>query len=414
MDAVALARDVWRRSRTTVLRTPGLLLLSLLMGGALWVFVTDTENPTRVDVFPVALTVQPSNVGDDLAVANTLPSVQVRVAASEDRWEQVTADHFQAFVDLNGLTEREQQVPVSVKVEGIRGVRVVEIIPSAVTVNLEPVVLRQVPVVARLIGTVPVGYEAAETVPDRASVEVSGPQSLVERVRWAAADVNVTGLTVGLSRTVRLTARGEGGGELIGVDIDPPSLGVSIEIAQMILERPVPLVATISGDPAPGFRVTAIEVSPATALAAGTLSALQDLEGIVLPPVDVAGVERTVTRTVSLFAPRDVTLRGEASATVTVTVAPVLGSQPFSLVAEIVGVASGLQARLSEDTVRVVLEGPYPELNALSTSALRATVDAGERGAGTFEVPVDVRVPAGLRVLAVQPPTLSVTLAPPQ
>ena len=157
-EALEIARELAQRGWASVRRTPGLLLLSLLIGGALWIFVTDSENPTRIDVFPSLIRVEAVNLGPGLGVASTMPSVQVRVSAPDDRWEQLTSANLRAFVDLNGLEARAQQVRVSVDVEGISGVRVIGTVPEVVTVNLEPLVTKEIAVTARLIGAVPIGY----------------------------------------------------------------------------------------------------------------------------------------------------------------------------------------------------------------------------------------------------------------
>ena len=67
--------DAARRAGYHVRRTPGLAAVSLLIGVALWVLVTDAENPTRIDVVPIAIPVTAANIGPQLAVANALPAL---------------------------------------------------------------------------------------------------------------------------------------------------------------------------------------------------------------------------------------------------------------------------------------------------------------------------------------------------
>jgi len=421
-EAIQIARDLWRRGRGAVRRTPGLLLLSLLLGAALWVVVTDVENPGRVDLFPTPIAVEAVNVHQALAIANTLPAVQVRVSAPEDRWERLTAANFRAFVDLNGLDAREQEVAVTVHVEGIGGVRVVETIPSSLLVNLEDFVRKPVPVLARLVGTVPLGYEVTAARPETETVEVSGPQSLVDLVQEAVAEVNVTGLTLALEQSVTVTPRGAGGGEVRGVRLDPASLRVALTVAHTMLTRSLPLEAVIEGQPARGYGVSAVAVSPSVVSVQGTIEALQGLAALTLAAVDIEGSgEGEVRRVVALQLPQGVRAPDQPSATVVVTVAPVEGSLRLSVVPEAVGVPVGLVARFDVESVGVVLRGPLPALNALTAGDLRAIVDAAGLPAGSadaaggpgVELPVDVQAPDGVKVVTVQPPVLSVTLGTP-
>lgn len=413
LEALEVARELWGRSWASVRRTPGLLLISLLIGSALWVFVSDSENPTRIDTFPASIEVEAVNVAAGLAVANTLTAVQVRVSASDDRWEQLTSANLRAFVDLNGLDARAQQVRVSVSVEGISGVRVVGTVPQVVTVNLEDFVSTEVVVVARLVGAVPLGYQVNGTVPDQETVRVSGPESLVALVREAVAEANVSGLTVPLRQTVDLSARGEAGGEIRGVRIDPPVLGVSVDVVQTTLSRTLPVEAPVEGEPAPGYHVVSVEVQPSTLVVQGTIELLQGLEVLSLPPTRIHGaVTGTTTRSVALALPPGVRSAGQTVATVRVTVAAIEGSLRLSIAPEAVEVADGLRARFDEEAVFVLLEGAMSVLGKLDPTQVLVTVDASGQGAGTVVLDVTVDTPDGLSVVAVQPQTLSVTLEP--
>ena len=215
-ELVELGRDSWRRMIGSFRRTPGLFLLSLLLAVSLWVFVTDTENPTVVDYFPQPIQVEAVNVRESLGVANQLPTINVRVSAPTDQWEDLSVANFRAFVDLNGFDARAQEVPVQVEISGVRGARVVETDPRNITVNLEDLVSKTVSVETRAVGSLPIGYELGEVTPAQPSVTVTGPESLVELVAEAAADVNVTGLTVSVEQTVSLKPLGAGGSEIRG------------------------------------------------------------------------------------------------------------------------------------------------------------------------------------------------------
>ncbi|MEE8337221.1 MAG: CdaR family protein [Dehalococcoidia bacterium] len=410
-EALEIARELAQRGWASVRRTPGLLLLSLLIGGALWIFVTDSENPTRIDVFPSLIRVEAVNVGPGLGVASTLPSVQVLVSAPDDRWEQITSANLRAFVDLNGLEARAQQVRVSVDVEGISGVRVIGTVPEVVTVNLEPLVTKEIAVTARLIGAVPIGYEVVETETDVDTVSVSGPESLVELVRQTVAEANVSGITVPVTQTVDLTARGEAGGEILGVRIDPPTLRLTVDVQQTTLSRTLPLEAPLSGEPASGYRVASVRVSPATIVVQGTIEVLQGLDIVSLPLLNISGAgPAVVVSTTTVRLPAGVRNVGSASVTVTVSFTPIIGSMRIVVAPQVVAVPEGLEALLDVESVAVVVEGPLTVLGALVASQVQAAVDATGLSAGVAELPVLVAVPAGLSVVSVQPATLSVTL----
>lgn len=413
-EAFDISRDALLRSWRTMRSTPGLLLLSLLLGAALWVFVTEEENPTRIDTLPTPLTVQAVNVEPGLAVANQLPAVEVQLAAPDERWEDIAggAGSFSAFVDLNGVTERDQEVRVQVEIEGLRGVRVVETIPEFITVNLEDLTSVEVPVRVRPVGTLPLGYELGSTSAAQSTVTIIGPESLVVRVNDAVADLTVTGLTLSFDRIVALVPRGAGGGEIRGVSLDPPSLSVSIEIRRSTLVQALPLRARTDNAPAAGYRVTNVVVSPATISVEGTLDALTQLEAIDLDPIDITGAQTDVTRAITIELPDGVSSADSLLATVVVQIAPIDGSLTLEVVPEFINALSGIVATPESPTIELTLTGPLPVLNTLTAEDISLTIDLAGLGAGAYELEPTLDLPEGVIQDALRPETVSVTLTP--
>jgi YbbR domain-containing protein len=411
-DAWELTVDGWQRSVRTMRGTPGLLTLSMLLGLSLWVFVTEEENPTRVDSLGTPRLVQSVNVETGLAVANQLPAVEITIAAPEERWEEIESGFgsFTAFVDLRGVTQRDQDVPVQVEIKGVRGVRVVEVSPERVTVNLEDLTSIDVPVHVRPVGTMPLGYELSGTNVVQPTVRVSGPESLVGRVSDAVADLNVTGLTLGVEQTVTLIPRGGGGGEIRGVTLDPPALRVSVDIRQSTLVRTIALRVAVKGAPASGYRVVNVVVSPATITVEGSLDALQQVDAIDLDSVDVTGELTAVTRAVTVELPDGLLTSESRVVTVVVQIAPIDGDFTLSLAPRIVGLGDGLAINAVE-SVEITLSGPLPLLTQLTADDIGISLDVSGLGAGVHAVEVQLTAPEGMVLKSLQPETVSVTLA---
>lgn len=413
-EALELAGAMWRRLRGLMRNTPGLAVLSFLLAVVLWYFVTDTENPTLIDVYPSPISVEPVNVTEALAVANQLPAVQVRISAPADRWERLTPVNFKAVVDLNGFGARSQEVPVRVEVDGVRGVRVVDVQPRTIVVNLEDLATRQVSVTAHAVGSPPLGYQIGAVTPQTANARVSGPESLVALIDQAVADVNVTGLTVNVQQNVVLKAVGTGGAEIRGVRLEPANVPVNVEVIQTTIVRTVPLAVDIAGEPDPGYVVSRVASSPSAIQVQGPIEVLQQIDRLRLPVLSVAGARSDVVRSVQIPLPPGISYVDRDRATVTVTITPASGSRRTTLAVEVLGVAPGRVGRVQgSGGVDVILEGPLPVLNAMASSELRATVDAGGALAGTLTLQVNVKTPDGVTVKSVQPTSVTVTIGGP-
>lgn len=374
--------------------------------------MTDTENPTIVDYFPQPIQVEAVNVRDSLGVANSLPAVNVRVSAPSDAWEDLTAANLRVIVDLTGLGARQQEVPVQVEVSGVRGARIVDTDPREITVNLEALVSKVVPVEARAVGSLPIGYELGDITPTTPSVTVTGPESLVELVAEAAADVIVTGLTVSVEQTVSLKPLGAGGSEIRGVRLDPSTVRVALGVNQSTIVRTVPLTVEVSGTPAPGFRVTSVSIAPPAVQVQGPLEAVQQVDAISLAPVNVNGARSDIVRSVAIPLSEDLQFVSTERATITVTIEAVEGSTRTSTFPVPVNLGDGLQASFDPANIEVELTGPLPVLNALPPGEFAAEVDLTGLSPGTYTLPVRMRLPEGVTSTSVQPGSVTVTIAP--
>jgi YbbR domain-containing protein len=408
-----LVAALWRQALATMRRTPGLLVLSIALGVAVWIFVTEEENPTRAGLFPSQIPVTFVNVGEELAVANDLGAVDVRIEAPEDRWDGLSTANFEASVDLSGLTAREQNVPVRVEVGGVRGVRILSVEPPTISVNLEEVVSRIIPVEPRLLGALPRGFEAEQAVPERLTVEISGPESLVGLVQSAVAEINVAGLTVGFEQSVELVPRGEGDGEIRGLTVQPPSVSVSVAVRQTVVTKTLPLTVDLLGEPAAGYRVTGVAVQPGVAEIEGPIEALQELEELPLGLVRLDGANEDIRLALAPELPEGVIAPdGPAEAEVIVTIEAVMGSTVLTVVPEAGAVPEGLVADLGDQVITVVLDGPLPLLNALELGDVRAEVDVDLLAGASGELLVTIVVPDEITVREWRPGLVSVTLIP--
>src|SRR3990170_1345643 len=95
-------RSNWRQYVTPV----ALAIVSLFAALALWVAVTDAENPRESRTFGVPISVEAINVADGLAVGDIAPNVvRVRVSATEEALERLTAANLVVQVDMTGIRD---------------------------------------------------------------------------------------------------------------------------------------------------------------------------------------------------------------------------------------------------------------------------------------------------------------------
>lgn len=300
----------------------GIGILSVVLAISFWVYVTDRENPEQTGPVPGAVPIEAINVPAGQAVFSISPeSVTVRARASKSVFERLTAEDFRATADLSDVAEREATVKVRVQSQESRA-EVVDFSPAEITVTLENVTSRTVPVHVRELGGLPRGFRLGAVELDVEEAVVTGPERLVGDVAVVQADVNLTGADAGFEQRVTLQARAEGGTPIPDVKVEPESAVVQVEIIQLEFSAVFVVLPDVRGTPAAGYRATAVQVDPPFVVISGpaeVFGSIDPVEGIMTDAVSIDGASADVVRTVALRLPPGARV-GQAGVTVRIII----------------------------------------------------------------------------------------------
>ena len=398
---------------TSVRGNVGLASLSIVLGFALWIFVTDTENPTRSGVLPIELAVESVNVPGDLALSGSPVNVRVRVEVADDVWNTLSLADFKATLDLDGLQAGTYDLPVRVEpLTGRGGLRVTQVIPDTVAVELKSLFSKSVSTSVSLEGAPPPGFEASTPELDAETVLVTGTQDRVTLVTQAVASLDLSGRTESLTQAVRLEPRDSRGFLVEGVSLEPSVMNVSVQIEQTQFSRALVISATVVGTPAAGYDIVGLFADPAVITVFGPQSFVGETATIRTQPIDITGATEDVILTVSLDLPRDVSVSGGTSVTVTVQIEPAQGRQTLGVTAVIVGLDPDLSVSGPLPLVEVVLLGELPDLQGIRPNDIAATINLTGLTEGTHTVSVSVSAPPEASVASVSPEEVEITLEP--
>lgn len=165
-----------------------LILTSIVLSFLLWMWVGAQE---RSEI-AVSVPLEYRNLPRDLEILpdkNFISNINVWVKGTSTTVNNLRPNEISAWVDLSktrsGLRNFELG-PDEVRVP--YGFSVLRINPSRISLRVEEVVTRSVPVTPRIEGEPPLGYKLSESKVTPAEVEIRGPQSAVASVRQAFTD----------------------------------------------------------------------------------------------------------------------------------------------------------------------------------------------------------------------------------
>ncbi|HWQ03986.1 MAG TPA: CdaR family protein [Longilinea sp.] len=392
-------------------------LTALVLAMAVWISAVTSTDPTEERQYSEPIPIEVIGLDPGLMITNE-PADQLNVVLSAPRsiWNQLTADPstIRAVIDLSGLEPGSHSVPVQVQVS-LRPVQIVSRAPRAVTVALERLSTRTVPISLVTRGDPAIGYQAGLPTLSQTSTIVSGPASVVERVQKVEALLDLTQVFETLNRTLTLQAVDANESPVNGLTLTPDRVTVTLPINQKGGYRNVVVKVVTSGEITKGYRLTNISVfPPAVTVFSSDPTAITNLPGFVeTMPLDLANAKDDLDIALTLNLPAGVSVVGDQTVLVRVGIAAIQSSLPLSnQKINIIGLAPNLKATLSPETIDLILSGPLPLLDALKQGDVTISLDVSGLLRGTYQLEPKIEVAISeIIVESILPGTIQVTIS---
>jgi YbbR domain-containing protein len=394
------------------------LILSLALAIAVWISAVSAADPVQQSLYPRPVVIDRIDHDPSLVISTEIPNqVTVTLSAPRSIWDRLRADarSVRATIDLSALGPGTHTVPIEIDPQ-IRPARVVNWSPRTVTITLEQLEIKELPIDLVRRGEPAIGFQADSPSLSETVVRISGPASVVNLVTAARVLIDLNQASDNINRTLDVQPLDSGEELIEGVTVSPAQVTVTQPISQRGGYRNVVVKVASTGQVASGYRLTNISVFPPTVTVFATNPSLVDrLPGFVeTSPLDLTGVRDDLEVRLSLNLPNGVEVVGDQTVMVLVGVAAIEGSLNLSdLPIEIVGLTEALIARLSPESVDVIISGPIPLLDRLSAEDVRIFIDLSGVGEGTYQFAPRVSVAiAELQAESILPSSIEVVVEP--
>jgi YbbR domain-containing protein len=357
------------------------------------------------------------NQGQTVLLGTGLGTVDVVYRAAPEAADGIDTASFAASVDLSNYDLERAAQPQSLEVDVrslVPGITVEEWTPRQLTVTLDEIATKQIPVVVET-GELPEGLQAGRPSVSDDEVTARGASSLIARVDHALARVRVDPSGIDVIGPVTLVALGVDGEIVEPIELTPDTVSVDVDVREVETNKTVPVRPAVEGTPAPGFALQSLGVDPAVVTLRGLPEALSGIEEVSTEVLSIDGVSLDQVFTAALAIPDGARLSvpGDATVTVTAAIAPSVSSRTF--VTGVVCEGAGENACLPGlDQVAVTLSGPGALLAQLSAAQVTPVLDVTGFAPGAYQVTVAVgALPDGVTVEAISPDSVPVTIEAP-
>ena len=433
MSRADAARTPWpqvllqiaRSSAAGLFHRKGMALFSLAAAFGIWFVIQDVENPRIQQCFPEdcsrAIPVEAINA--DQYIPTSTFTVGVRIEGREADLRKLVQDDFRATIDVKGITPGAPQ-DRQVKVTSKDGIRILSVNPPTIPVSVEPVVEKQFDVVVNRVGQLPAGFVEDDVKVDPPQVTVRGLQADLATIASVNLDVNLSSQRDGVAVIDNELVARSITGTKVDVSITPKRAKVTLSVRQDFVQRTLPVVPVLAGQPAAGYRIVGISVEPSSVFVSGPADKMATLTQLSTEALQITNATGEIRRLQNVDAPANFSL-DRRTVTVIVQVKPIecasatAGSACGTFTLQVAPLPEGQPPGLTISgplRVNVQLTGPLTVLDTVAPGQITAKVQLAGAVAGTANYPVTVTVPANLAsqgVKAEQPAPIQITLTSP-
>ena len=392
-------------------------LLALVLGVSVWVSAVSAADPNEVHTYPNPIPLEVIGQDPALVLTNEIPpAVEVSLRAPRSVWESLTAreNSVRAVLDLSGLSAGEHTRQIQIMVD-TRPYQIDFVNPSIVTVVLESLASQTFPVSLSLSGQPAAGYQVGEATMNITQVTITGPDSLVRQATRARVAINLDGVRESIEESVPIQIIDAQNKALRELTINPESVQVNVPISQQGGFRDVAVKVIVQGQQAPGYRIENISVfPPVVTVFADDPELVNQLPGIVeTQPLDLQDRKEDVSTRLSLDLPNNITIVGPQTVQVQVSISPIQTSLTLlNQLIDVKGLSEGLSAEVFPQTVDVIISGPLPVLDALTSQDIAVSVDVSGLEIGVYQLAPKVSA-ENVTVESILPSTVEVVIAVP-
>ena len=273
--------------------------------------------------------------------------------------------------------------------------------PSIVRISIEDLQRKEFTMTTKITGTPSDGYSVGEVKLDKNTVTVTGPVSVIGQISKVGVEIDVDGMDGNVTGKAELKYFDANGNAFIISDSRVTKSFDTVNYSIVMLNgRTLALNFEVGGEAAEGYIFSGAESS--TKSIRGQPEVLEGLDAVTIPAtalsVEGATSDVIVDVDVKNFLPENVSAVGDTNIKVTLKV-EALDKKSVTLTIgdlEIKGSRTGVSTNIIPERITVVVSGLSANLETVSNSDIKATLDVSKMSAGanngTLELPTGLSV----------------------
>jgi YbbR domain-containing protein len=394
------------------------LISAILLAVVVWVLAVTSTDPVQKHNFGRPVPIEIFGLDSDLVITSEIPEqITLSLSAPVSTWETDLNSTIavRAIADLSGLGSGIHTVPINLQIDA-QPVKVESYSPDVVEFEIEEIFSEAFPIDLVQPSSPAIGYEAGTPTLSQKMATIKGPASLVDQAVGIQALLDISQARENIDKDLELKAIDENGLTISGVTIFPTDVNVKMDITQRGGYRTVSVKVVTTGQVKSGYDLAAISYNPLVITVFSTdPDVVNDLPGFIeTQPLNLNDASEDMVVSLPLNLPGGMTVVGESTIKVSASISPIRGSLTMTnLPIETIGLDPDLSAKLSPQSVDIILSGPLPTLDELIPGNIRIIIDLTgfEEGKYQLEPSPEINI-QGVLVQSLLPAAIEVEVLP--
>ena len=399
--------DNWLRNNNII------RIVAIVVGILLWVIVRlDVQNSSPSQSMTVSqrhtdVAIQIEGLDEERFILRSIEpeKVSLTVIGTTNALRRLR-DNYKVVLDLSDALPGETLMPL----KAVNFPNNVEVVldPPNITVTLDEIVQKEMPVSLEVSGTPQPGYIAGEPVLEPSRVHVTVPNSRADEVASVVGTMDIEGASNNVKKQVKLAAL-NADGQALDLEISPAV--IEVEVPVTLPFKQIPLQVKLEGEPPPGYAVDGFEQSALEVTIYAPQAILDNLDFYDGLSIDLSGLKETRTFNFDIPEKSGVQKVEPSSVSVEVRVVPSVTETLEDVPLTMSGMdeayeyvilppedAEGQEASAIGYHMDVPVEASPNMIDGLEARDVQATVDVRNVPPGSYELMISYSLPANVKL----------------
>jgi len=382
-------------------------ILAVVLAFIIWCYVVAGTNPIRSkDVNEVALSftntaeLTAKNLTIDSELSEVPETVNVKVEANVESHKNINANSIRATVNLAEINSIGD-VTLNISATSTQsGVVVKNITPSRVTLRIDELAQRKIPVTAQLTGEAQSGYYISTPHLSEDVVTLHGAKNKIEDIAKAVCEIPIDNLTENVRASYLLTLYDADGNEVDDLMGEIPSIIADITVlpSKMAAIRPDDVISAVT-NLKPGFEINSVVIEPSTVEIAADPATLAEISSLRVQPINAEEADDTVMLEAELQVPEGIEHISRSSVEILLQIGEIRAQKSFkNQKIELANLNEGLTAEIIDAKYAdVTVVGGKSAMDPITAGDIKLYVDmANVTVPGTYVYNVEIDEIAGI------------------